>query len=98
MWLLASRAQELSLDSTVDSPFALLAKDNDILWGGGRPDDITVIVSRVVDTRVSEKPPAFAAVAGPGPPPEMPKASSARGATPGAEVVIGDGFSDEAFP
>lgn len=31
-----------------DSPFALLAKDNDIMWRfGGRPDDITVLVSLV---------------------------------------------------
>jgi protein phosphatase PTC7 len=42
-------AQELSLDNEIDSPFAILAKDNDICWGGGRPDDITVIVSRVID-------------------------------------------------
>ena len=41
--------QELSLDNETDSPFAILAKDNDICWGGGRPDDITVIVSRVID-------------------------------------------------
>ena len=42
-------ARELSLDTDVDSPFAVLAKDNDICWGGGRPDDTTVIVARVVD-------------------------------------------------
>ena len=30
--VLAERAQELSLDNTVDSPFAILAKDNDIMW------------------------------------------------------------------
>ena len=46
---LAHRAQELSLDNETDSPFAVLAKDNDICWGGGRPDDITVIVSRIID-------------------------------------------------
>ena len=68
---IASRAQELSLDSSVDSPFALLAKDNDIMWGGGRPDDITVIVSTVVDTSSSEPPPKFDAFAGPGPAPEI---------------------------
>jgi protein phosphatase PTC7 len=44
---LATRAYERSLDRRTDSPFALLAKENDIMWGGGRPDDITVIVSRV---------------------------------------------------
>lgn len=41
-------ARELSLDSKRDSPFALLAKENDIMWGGGMPDDTTVIVGRVV--------------------------------------------------
>jgi CBS domain-containing protein/serine/threonine protein phosphatase PrpC len=41
-------AQRLSLDKMIDSPFALLAKDNNILWkNGGRKDDITVIVARV---------------------------------------------------
>ena len=69
--LLATRAQERSLDKTVDSPFALLAKDNDIMWGGGRPDDITVIVSTVVDTTEHESPAHFAAFSGPGPPPEI---------------------------
>jgi len=44
---LAHRAQELSLAREVDSPFAVLAKENDILWGGGRPDDITVVAFRV---------------------------------------------------
>ena len=65
---LAHRALALSLDSDVDSPFATLAKENDILWGGGRPDDITVIVSRVVDpTETPAAAPApFAAVTGPG--------------------------------
>jgi protein phosphatase PTC7 len=31
-----------------DSPFALLAKENDIMWGGGMPDDCTIAVIRVV--------------------------------------------------
>ena len=68
---IATRAQELSLDSSVDSPFALLAKDNDIMWGGGRPDDITVIVSTIVDTSEHEAPSVFKAFAGPGPTPEI---------------------------
>lgn len=68
--LLASRAQELSLDTSIDSPFATLAKENDILWGGGRPDDITVIVSTVVDTSAEAAPPLFKAFTGPGTPPE----------------------------
>ena len=33
--VLVKKARENSLDSTTDSPFALLAKDNDIMWSGG---------------------------------------------------------------
>ena len=45
---LAHLAHRLSLDKFTDSPFAVLAKDNNILWkNGGRKDDITVIVARV---------------------------------------------------
>jgi protein phosphatase PTC7 len=45
---LVKKARELSLDNQRDSPFAILAKENDIMWGGGMPDDTTVIVGRVV--------------------------------------------------
>lgn len=45
---LCDLAREKSLDSTVDSPFAILAKENDIMWGGGIPDDCTIIVGHVV--------------------------------------------------
>jgi len=48
---LTERARELSLDSTIDSPFAILAKDNDIMWSGGMPDDCTVIAYHVVGGR-----------------------------------------------
>jgi protein phosphatase PTC7 len=41
------KARELSLDKSIDSPFALLAKDNDIMWSGGMPDDTTVVIARV---------------------------------------------------
>uniref|UniRef100_A0A6U8SVG2 Protein phosphatase n=1 Tax=Emiliania huxleyi TaxID=2903 RepID=A0A6U8SVG2_EMIHU len=70
---IAARAKELSLDKSVDSPFAILAKDNDILWGGGRPDDITVLVSHILDRADARAPPTdWAAVSGPGePPPEL---------------------------
>ena len=44
---LCDRARTLSLDETTDSPFALLAKENDIMWGGGMPDDCTVVVMTV---------------------------------------------------
>ncbi len=46
--LLCQRARENSLDNTVDSPFALLAKENDIMWSGGMPDDCTVVAMHVV--------------------------------------------------
>jgi protein phosphatase PTC7 len=45
---LADKARTLSLDKTRDSPFAILAKENDIMWGGGMPDDTSVVVARVV--------------------------------------------------
>jgi hypothetical protein len=45
---LCRRARELSLDQKRDSPFAILAKENDIMWGGGMPDDCTVVAIRVV--------------------------------------------------
>ena len=44
---LVQKARLLSLDKHKDSPFALLAKENDIMWGGGMPDDTTVVVARV---------------------------------------------------
>lgn len=45
---LVNKARTLSLDKNRDSPFAILAKENDIMWGGGMPDDTTVVVGRVV--------------------------------------------------
>jgi protein phosphatase PTC7 len=45
---LVKTARDVSLDPHRDSPFAILAKENDIMWGGGMPDDTTVIVARVV--------------------------------------------------
>lgn len=45
---LCEQARENSLDNTKDSPFAMLAKDNDIMWSGGMPDDCTVIVAHIV--------------------------------------------------
>lgn len=44
---LVEKARLLSLDKSRDSPFALLAKENDIMWGGGMPDDTSVVVARV---------------------------------------------------
>ena len=45
---LCQKARENSLDNTIDSPFALLAKENDIMWSGGMPDDCTVLAMHVV--------------------------------------------------
>ncbi|KAL3809917.1 hypothetical protein ACHAXA_005331, partial [Cyclostephanos tholiformis] len=45
---LCRKARENSLDNTTDSPFALLAKENDIMWSGGMPDDCTVLAMHVV--------------------------------------------------
>ena len=44
---LVQKARLLSLDKSRDSPFAILAKENDIMWGGGMPDDTSVVVARV---------------------------------------------------
>ena len=46
---LVLKARTYSLDTQRDSPFAVLAKDNDIMWGGGMPDDTTVVVARIYD-------------------------------------------------
>ena len=42
------KARAMSLDKNRDSPFALLAKENDIMCGGGMPDDTSVVVARVI--------------------------------------------------
>ncbi|KAJ0397862.1 hypothetical protein P43SY_005953 [Pythium insidiosum] len=65
---LVQKAYDLSLDRSQDSPFARLAKENDLMWGGGMPDDITIIAARVqkrkvVDATIAhEMPPHAAAV------------------------------------
>jgi len=45
---LVERARSNSLNSSMDSPFAILAKENDIMWSGGMPDDVTVLALHVV--------------------------------------------------
>mmetsp|Transcript_25616 Transcript_25616/g.82959 ORF Transcript_25616/g.82959 Transcript_25616/m.82959 type:complete len:705 (-) Transcript_25616:209-2323(-) len=57
--LLCHTARDLSLHDDTDSPFALLAKENDILWGGGMPDDVTVLALRV-DAAPPSSPPSSA--------------------------------------
>jgi len=44
---LTERARANSLNSELDSPFAILAKENDIMWSGGMPDDCTCIAIHV---------------------------------------------------
>jgi protein phosphatase PTC7 len=44
---IANFAFELAKDPAYMSPFALSAKANNLQYIGGKPDDITVIVSRV---------------------------------------------------
>lgn len=39
--MLVQRARENSLRKDIDSPFAILAKENDVMWSGGMPDDCT---------------------------------------------------------
>ncbi|KAF1336805.1 Phosphatase ptc7 family protein, partial [Globisporangium splendens] len=51
---LVQKAYDLSLDRMRDSPFARLAKENDLLWGGGMPDDITIIAARVRKHRAED--------------------------------------------
>lgn len=55
---LCEKARENSLDSSIDSPFALLAKDNDIMWSGGKSFDVVTtflrgFVSAVTHMRIS---------------------------------------------
>ncbi|TMW61251.1 hypothetical protein Poli38472_013714 [Pythium oligandrum] len=53
---LVQKAYDLSLDRTKDSPFARLAKENDLMWGGGMPDDITIIAARVEKRKIKDAP------------------------------------------
>mmetsp|Transcript_25086 Transcript_25086/g.47144 ORF Transcript_25086/g.47144 Transcript_25086/m.47144 type:complete len:579 (-) Transcript_25086:73-1809(-) len=45
---LTSVARDRSLRDDIDSPFAILAKENDIMWSGGMPDDCSIVVLHVV--------------------------------------------------
>lgn len=53
--MLVERARENSLDSRTDSPFAILAKENDIMWSGGMPDDCTVVAMHIVGEFAANK-------------------------------------------
>jgi len=45
---LAMKARENSLDKTKDSPFAILAKENDIMWSGGMCEIVLVFCALVL--------------------------------------------------
>ena len=47
---LASAAFDRSVDKRVDGPFAAAAKDHNIMWSGGRKDDITVLIAHLTVT------------------------------------------------
>lgn len=51
---LTETARMNSLDSSKDSPFAILAKENDIFWSGGMPDDCTVVAMHIVGEEASD--------------------------------------------
>ncbi len=44
---IARKAQKLSLDKNYISPFSKKSRENNIYRSGGKPDDITVVVSRI---------------------------------------------------
>jgi protein phosphatase PTC7 len=39
--MLVRRAREISMDENAETPFSVLAKENDVMWSGGMPDDTT---------------------------------------------------------
>jgi hypothetical protein len=49
---LCEKARAMSVENDIDSPFAKLAKENDIMWSGGMPDDCTVVALHVVGSHV----------------------------------------------
>jgi protein phosphatase PTC7 len=52
--LIASKAHEVAVSPTIDSPFAVNAQKHDIQFNGGKMDDITVLVCRIVSTHSLE--------------------------------------------
>lgn len=45
--MLVERARENSLDGRTDSPFAILAKENDIMWSGGEYLELFLLLGRL---------------------------------------------------
>lgn len=48
--LIATKAHENAVSSTIDSPFAVNAQKHNISFNGGKMDDITVLVCKVMST------------------------------------------------
>lgn len=44
---LGKTAFDTSWNKMIDTPFSVLAREENILWRGGRPDDITIVVATV---------------------------------------------------
>jgi serine/threonine protein phosphatase PrpC len=51
---IASKAHEVAVSPTIDSPFAINAQKNDIQFSGGKMDDITVLVCKIASTHSLE--------------------------------------------
>jgi protein phosphatase PTC7 len=47
--ILAEEAEKLSLDENYNSPFAINARKNNLRFNGGKPDDISIIITQVLD-------------------------------------------------
>jgi len=52
---IAQKAYANSLKRNITTPFSKLAKQHNIVWSGGKPDDITVIVAKIFETRKNER-------------------------------------------
>lgn len=51
---IAKLAKKKSLSANTDTPFKREAFKAQKLWGGGKPDDITVIVAKVTEAHESK--------------------------------------------
>lgn len=53
--VISKLAKKKSLSNNSDTPFKREAAKAQKLWGGGKPDDITVIVARVTTPNTESK-------------------------------------------
>eukprot|EP01124_Arcella_intermedia_P033188 TRINITY_DN7883_c0_g1_i2.p1 TRINITY_DN7883_c0_g1~~TRINITY_DN7883_c0_g1_i2.p1 ORF type:complete len:118 (+),score=29.15 TRINITY_DN7883_c0_g1_i2:224-577(+) len=53
---IANKAFVNSRKKNIVTPFAKLAKEHNVSWSGGKPDDITVLVAKVVNKQVKGTP------------------------------------------